>query len=164
MAWHIEALRLEAAGSMEAARQLRARRVGARPQFSGVINGIHVTSLHDADPRLGTAFEIFLEAEYYWLPFDRCERVVVKTPVALMDLMWIPVEIRLVGGAEVSGHVPVRYPGSESEPDSQIRLARLTEWRGSGAGEFPVGQRLLLADGADFGLLECRTIVFTCPP
>jgi type VI secretion system protein ImpE len=86
----------------------------------------------------------------------------LEAPADLRDLVWIPVQFVWTNGGEMSGHVPVRYPGTEKTNDDKLRLARKTEWIDC-PEEYSLGrgQRLLGTDGGEFPLLECRKIEFT---
>jgi type VI secretion system protein ImpE len=56
--------------------------------------------------------------------------------------------------------IPTRYPGSEAVDDSQIRMARRTDWQSvEGDAYFGLGQRVLTADAIEVGLLELRELV-----
>jgi len=165
LAWLAQSLILDGTGDSSNAILLRGRSVESRPSFAATVNGTEVSGLLDADPRIGASFEVIIEGTYYWLPFSSVESVTTQAPKSLIDLVWLPASIRLSEGAEVSAHIPVRYPGSERDPRSPIQLSRLTDWVTTPGGEqFPVGQRLYEGLGFDAGILECRQILFPPSP
>jgi len=114
----------------------------------------------DADPRLGPVLEAVVEGRYYWVPFCRIQRIVLEAPTDLRDLVWTPAQFVWTNGGEAAGHIPTRYPGTESAADGQLNMARRTEWiEREGGYSLGLGQRLLATDAAEYPLLECREIV-----
>ena len=58
--------------------------------------------------------------------------------------------------------VPAVAPLSWQHPDAAVRLGRLSEWIAlEDSTEAPVGQKLLLVDGAEFPILELRELDIT---
>ena len=79
-------------------------------------------------------------------------------------MVWAPAQFLWANGGEASGHIPCRYPGTETSADPQLRLARKTEWREQEGGwVLGSGQRILATDGDEYPLLECRTIDLVPP-
>lgn len=116
----------------------------------------------DSDPRMGPVLEAIVEGHYYWIPFCRISRIVLEAPTDLRDLVWTPAQFVWANGGEASGHIPTRYPGTETSEDGALRMARRTEWVDRGEGySLGLGQRILATDGGEFSLLECRDIVLT---
>ena len=61
--------------------------------------------------------------------------------------------------ADIAALLPVRYPGSETDADGAIRLARKTEWQEVSAKTFHGrGQRMLATDVEEYSLLNVREI------
>jgi type VI secretion system protein ImpE len=55
----------------------------------------------------------------------------------------------------------VLYVGSHSEDNDQLRLGRITDWRGLGDGlAGGVGQKTFLVDDSELSILEIREIEF----
>lgn len=159
--WLAQSLVLDGQGDVKAALQLRSEASSIFPRITGTVNETALSGLRDADPRLGPMLEVCIEGGYYWLPYVHLERFTTSAPTSLIHLVWMPVQLCLLNGVDVAGHLPVRYVHSEKRGDSPTRLARVTDWVGtSGSGEYPVGQHLLQAGGMDFGLLECRNVQF----
>lgn len=155
----VQASTLVAQGKFSAARELRDQAFDQAPPTAGKINDKPFEWIADADPRLGPMLEAIVEGRYYWIPFCRIKRVFLPPPTDLRDLVWAPAQFIWANGGEASGHVPIRYPGTESNGDNQLRLARKTEWSEPAEGyALGLGQRVLATDAEEFPLLECRTI------
>ncbi len=167
----VEALRLSAQGDASAAQRMRAHAYEEAPASGGCLTiaaGEDSTEktreasfewLADADSRLGPMLEAIVNGRYYWVPIHRLKRVDLEPPQDLRDLVWLPAEFTLVNGGEMVALIPTRYAGSESHNDSQIRLARKTEWRETAEGVFEgIGQRILATDEDEYPLLNLRQI------
>lgn len=161
MAWNIQGLAHAAQGHPAEAWELHVQAWEAAPEIAANVNGRSTPWLADSDRRLGPVLEAYLDGRYYWIPFAQIERWETKPPTTLLALVWLPAQIQLSGGASLSAHIPVRYPGTEGSQNGALTLARNTEWmRSAGAVRFPLGQRLLQGEGVDWGLLECRAVEF----
>lgn len=140
----------------------------AAAPVSGVLNGKPFDSLEDGDPRIGARLEIFAAGQYMWIPLAHVASVEVQPPKRLRDLIWAPAILR-TGPAfkdKELGEVllPVLAPFSYRHPDDAVRLGRMTEWQATEDGEqVPVGQKMLLADGDDFPILELRRLEIAAP-
>jgi len=161
MGWLIQANELVAQGNLVAARELRDKAFEAAPPSAGQANGKPFEWIADADLRLGPMLEAIVEGRYYWIPFCRIKRIYLEPPADLRDLVWAPAQFVWANGGEAAGHVPTRYPTTESSGDDQLRLARKTEWIEREEGyTLGLGQRVLTTDSEEYPLLECRTIDF----
>lgn len=159
MSMAVQAAQLAGQGKYEAAQALRDEAFDLAPATSGKLNDQPFQWIADADPRMGPILEAVIEGQYYWVPFCRIKKMVFEAPTDLRDLVWAPVQFVWDNGGEASGHVPVRYPGTESSEDDQLRLARKTDWvEQAGGYTLGVGQRLIATDADDFPVLECRII------
>ncbi|MGE3166138.1 MAG: type VI secretion system accessory protein TagJ [Planctomycetota bacterium] len=119
----------------------------------------------DADMRLGPVLEAVVNGKYYWIPFERIHRIEFEAPTDLRDAVWTPARFTWVNGGTVVGLVPTRYPGSESQPEGLLRLARRTDWLEVGEGVFHgLGQRMLATESGEFPLMDLRTIELHNPP
>jgi type VI secretion system protein ImpE len=165
MSWLIQANELAAQGKFSAARELRDKAFEAAPSAPGKANGKPFEWIADADPRLGPMLEAVVEGRYFWIPLFRVKLIHLEPPADLRDLVWTPAQFVWANGGEASGHIPTRYPGTESHGDDQLRLARKTEWIEREEGySFGLGQRILTTDSEEYPLLECRTIELTPVP
>lgn len=138
----------------------------APPEAAGTLNGKPFTALADADPRIGPRLEVLAAGQYLWLPFAQLASVRMSAPKRLRDLLWAPAVVRT--GPELRGMelgevlVPVLAPLSSQEEDDAVRLGRVSEWVKLEDGtEVPLGQKLLLVDGAEFPILELRELDIT---
>lgn len=158
----IESLLTAGQGNAVAAESLRQQAFDAAPASAGSIDGQAFTWIADADMRLGPVCEAVIAGRYYWLPFVHLARVVIEKPQDLRDAVWMPAHFEFTNGGESVGVIPTRYPGSEQDPDSMVRLARKTKWIEGPAGVFRgLGQRVLATDAGDFSLMDIREVVFT---
>ncbi len=155
----VQSAGLLAAGQHDGAAELRQRAFEAAPTTSGTVNGTPFEWIADADSRLGPLLEMILDGKYYWAPFTRIARIEIDPPSDLRDLVWTPARFVWANGGAVTGHIPVRYVGTESALDDSLRLARSTAWTEPGPDNFVgLGQRILATDAAEYPLLECRHI------
>lgn len=154
-----------ARSELEAAAALRARAFEAAPTHGGSINGQAFEWIADADSRLGPLLEVILDGKYYWVPFSRIARIETDPPSDLRDLVWVPARFVWANGGAVSGHIPVRYAGTETAADETLKLARGTTWQEAVTDCFlGLGQRVFATDTGDHPLLECRTIELKTSP
>jgi type VI secretion system protein ImpE len=149
---------------LAAARELRERAFEAAPAIPGKLNDQPFAWIADADSRLGPVLEAVIEGRYYWVPFYRIKALRLPAPSDLRDLVWMPAEFTWTNGGTVPGHIPSRYPGTETASDGPLRLARKTEWVSKNEDLFlGLGQRLLTTDQAEFPLFEVRQIELAEP-
>jgi type VI secretion system protein ImpE len=155
----LQALALDADGKAEQAAALRAQSLESAATVSGTLNGAPFEWIADADSRLGPILEVVLEGGYYWVPFERIQRIVIEAPADARDLVWLPAQITWANEGEAIGFLPARYPGSETSADNAIRLGRKTEWRSLSGDQYAgSGQRVLTTDADEVGLLELREL------
>lgn len=158
----VQANSLLAGGNHAAAAESRSRAFEAAPVSGGKVDGRSFEWLADGDSRLGPVLEVILERKYYWIPFSRIARIEIEKPSDLRDLVWTPARFTWTNGGAVSGHIPVRYPGTEESGDDALRLSRKTIWNEVSPECFlGLGQRVLTTDSGESSLLECREIELT---
>jgi len=142
-----------------AGQELMQKALEDSPAIGGTINDDTFTWIADADSRLGPILEIIINGQYYWLPFMQIKTLVIDKPQDLRDLVWIPVELKLVNETELGGVIPVRYPNSENSDDTAIKLSRKTDWLSPAKDiYFGQGQRLFATDSNDYPLLEVNRV------
>jgi type VI secretion system protein ImpE len=164
MGWFIQALKLTNTGSLAEAKALRERALESSPANPGSVDGRPFEWIMDADPRLGPFLEVIISGSYYWAPFSRIRQIRAEKPNNLRDLVWMGASFTWTNGGEMPGHIPVRYPGTELQAGSELKLARRTEWSDQFDGsQFGLGQRLLATGGEDIPLLELRILDFVTP-
>jgi type VI secretion system protein ImpE len=164
--WHammVQALEHTAAGRHDAAEQLRSEALELAPATPGHIDGRPFAWIADCDSRLGPMLEVIVRGRYAWLPFELVAGLELDAPVDLRDLVWLPARLELAAEGDreqIDCFIPTRYPESESGEDA-LRLARRTEWREAGAATaIGLGQRMLVTDASEDGLLDLRRIGF----
>ena len=132
-----------------------------RPKLTGLVNGKPCADFRDSDDRLVPVLEVFLRENYVWLPFEQVKKITIPPPRQLRDLLWIPATIEAGEGAAGHVYLPVLYVGSHSEDDDQLRLGRITDWRGLGDGlAGGAGQKTFLVDDRELSILEIREMEF----
>jgi len=158
MALMFEALRADSATAGSGA-ALRAQALDEAQPAVGRLNGERFEWIADADSRLGPVIECYVDGKYYWVPFERVERVELPQPEDLLDLAWMAGEITFTGGGNKHVLLPVRYPGSERSDDDDVVMARRTDWSGDDEhGWRGLGQRVWATDATELGLLDVRLV------
>jgi len=156
----LESLKQCAAGRYEEAAGLRDRAFEGAPATTGRIDDQPFEWIADADPRLGPVLEAVVNGRYYWIPFHRIREVHLEEPADLRDMVWTPAQFVWANGGQTVGFIPTRYPGSEANEDSAIRLSRKTDWQEVGPETwFGQGQRLFATDAGETPILDARKIV-----
>lgn len=124
----------------------------------------------DTDSRLGPVFECILGGGYRWLAYADIATLQIEPPSILLDLLWLPVTLRLRHTSEglppLRGYVPTRYCGTEdigadigSNQRDALLLSRLTRWKDVGeTGVFALGQKTLMSSNADIPLMRIRAL------
>jgi len=145
----------------EEAKALLQEAAHSRPKLTGLVNGKPCADFRDSDDRLGPVLEVFLRENYVWLPFEQVKKITIPPPRQLRDLLWIPATIEAGEGAAGQVYLPVLYVGSHREDNDQLRLGRITDWRGLGDGlAGGAGQKTFLVDDRELSLLEIREMEF----
>lgn len=160
----IESMLQSGRGESALADDLAARAFDAAPASAGTIDGAPFAWIADADSRLGPVLEAMINGRYYWVPFSRLAKVSFEPPVDLRDRVWMPAQLVFRNGGEAIAMVPTRYPGSQASTDGHILMATRTEWREIGPDRFAgLGQRVLVTDAGEQGLLDVRLIELAEP-
>jgi type VI secretion system protein ImpE len=157
----LQSLQLIGQGHYAKAVALREQAFEQAEAVGGNIDGTPFEWLADADPRFGPCLEVVVNGGYAWVPYARIRQLKFEAPTDLRDKVWAPVQITWTNGGEAVGFVPCRYPDSERAADSDVVLARKTEWIELGDDCFiGSGQRMLATDAGEYPLLDIRTITF----
>ena len=119
-------------------------------------------SFADGDDRLGPVFELILGGTYYWVPVDTVESLYVPTPASVVDLVWVPVELKLIGQAARIAYLPSRYVLlPEDQADESFLTGAKTDWQASPEGGWTGrGRRVWYADEVPLSLFEAGRITF----
>jgi type VI secretion system protein ImpE len=136
-------------------------------RVSGKLNGKPFSEIRDADNDLGARLEVFGAGQYMWIPFEYIASIRIEEPKRLRDILWTPAFIRTGAkfrGAEL-GEVllPAIYPFSFTFPDESVWLGRQTLWVEDEGSSYPLGQKILIADGEEVPLLSIRTLEIDQP-
>ena len=160
-----QSLNAQAAGQADRAAKLREDAFDQAPATPGEMDGSAFEWIADADSRLGPVLEIVINGKYFWMPFNVLARMSFDAPADLRDAVWMPTNLTLKNGGELVGLVPTRYAGTAERGSDALRLSRGTEWEDLGADGFGgLGQRLLVTDAAETGLMDVRQIAFAETP
>lgn len=156
----VEAMLRAGRGDMAGSIALRASAFEQAEPSTGTIDGQPFEWIADADVRFGPVLEAMLNGSYYWIPFSRLQRISISAPEDLRDLVWAPAHLLFANGGESAALIPTRYPGSESDEDGAIQLARRTVWSDAAAEvQFGLGQRLFATNAGEYPLLNVREIL-----
>jgi type VI secretion system protein ImpE len=154
----LQALRVPEVAEREA---LMLTALGDAPEVAGTFGDKTFAALCDADHRFGPQVELFVDGKYYWVGLDRLEEIRFLERTDLIDHLWLPVEIVLKGGGSKSGYIPARYPGSQSNTDSEVVLGKNTEFQDFGEQlQIAVGGRQWVMDEQALMLSQMPTVVF----
>jgi type VI secretion system protein ImpE len=135
------------------------------PEVAGKADSKDFSWAADADHRFGPQIELFVDGKYYWVGLDRLEEIRFLERTDLIDHLWLPVEIVLVGGGSKTGYLPARYPGSHKSQDSAIVCAEATEFSDFGAQlQIGMGARQWVFDDEAQLLSQLSTLSFAPSP
>jgi type VI secretion system protein ImpE len=163
-------LRLEAVVLLKDKKPKEAAAVLARPEVQahahkGTMNGKAFTEFRDIDDLFGSVLEVFAQGNYFWVPIEQVESVLLNAPKFPRDLLWRPAKLSTRGDAEGDVFIPALYPGSHESPDPQLRLGRATDWKSEGDGPvLGVGARDFLIGEDPMSIYEWRELVFDVEP
>lgn len=165
----VHANQLFAKGDVEQAKKLRDQAFETAPVSAGarVSENSRETFdwIADADSRLGPLLEVFLNGNYYWIPFSRIQSFEIQKPRELRDLVWAPTQFTWSNGGAAHGFVPARYPKAATWTDATLRLGRRTEWEEPSENYFVGrGQRMFSSDLADLAIFELGRIELQVTP
>jgi type VI secretion system protein ImpE len=156
----VQALAVSAQDHHAEAERLRADAREQAQAVPGTVDGQAFEWIADADARLGPVVEAVIDGRYYWVPFERIRSLELEAPTDLRDVVWIPAHLVLANGGDTAALLPSRYPGSETDPDGLIQLARKTHWDEIRPGVFHGrGQRMLTTDSGEYPLLDVRRVL-----
>ncbi|WP_431052899.1 type VI secretion system accessory protein TagJ [Roseateles sp. L2-2] len=163
----VHSLKLEHDGDVAGARQLRAQALDAAPATPGSIDGQAFDWICDGDSRIGPVLEAVINGRYCWVPFSAIKEIHIEPPTDLRDLVWSAAHLEFPNGGGSVALIPTRYPRSVAFDDERVWMARRTEWQplpGSQDDQYAgVGQRVLMTDQGETGLLDARLIELRQP-
>jgi type VI secretion system protein ImpE len=158
-------LRLEAVnrlreGRKDEALQTLEKAAAVTPAVQGQLNGKPFNTLRDCDDLLAGVLEVMNQGNYYWLPLEQVDSVAMNPPKFPRDLLWVPARLAVRDGPSGEAYLPALYSGSHEHADNQVKLGRMTDWKGA-EGEPILGQglRMFLVDDDAVSLLDWRDLV-----
>lgn len=160
---HVQ-LRLEAISRLREGRHTEAaglleRANAMAPTVRGKLNDQPFETLRDADDLLAFVLEVMAHGQYFWVPLEQVEAVVMNAPKAPRDLLWVATRLETKDSAAGNVFLPALYPGSHEQDNDALRLGRATDWRQVDGGPVRgVGLKMYLAGDRDINLLEWRTL------
>jgi type VI secretion system protein ImpE len=133
------------------------------PPIHGTLNDKPFDSLRDGDDCLGSVLEVFAQGKYFWVPLEEVGSVAMNAPRFPRDLMWIPAHLELQKGDAGAVFLPALYAGTEQATDVQLKLGRMTEWRGDTLVR-GVGMKEFFVGSEPTSILDWRNLVVTAEP
>ena len=129
------------------------------PEVWGFLDGREFEGLRDADDRFASVLEVFLGGEYFWFAWEGLRKVALAPPAVLLDQLYRPATLTLKDGSEVACHLPMVYPASY-RAEGEFALGTETDHicPDDGPTRCVGGKLLLVGDGAELPLAECRMI------
>lgn len=136
----------------------------ATPAAAGRVEDRSFAHIRDADDRVAAVLEVFHGSEYLWIPFEQIRTISIAAPRRLRDLLWLPAVVGIEGQPSGDVFIPALYVNSHLDPNDQVKLGRLTEWKAIDDQIVTgVGQRVLVTDEEEHGLLSVRSITIEAP-
>jgi type VI secretion system protein ImpE len=123
----------------------------------GSLNGQAFSGLRDGDDCLGSVLEVYAQGRYFWVPLEQVQTLTMNAPRFPRDLLWIPAHLEMKEGEAGSVFLPALYPGTDQESDPQLKLGRMTDWR----GEDPVrgvGVKIFFVGTDESSILDWRKL------
>jgi type VI secretion system protein ImpE len=155
-------------GAAAAALLVRAQQ--ASPTCSGSINGQLFGWLCDGDARLGPCLELMVRGQYFWVPWPRVRAISTRPPTELRDRLWLHALVTLEDDNAIEAFLPARYPAPRDDAE---HLGQITHWTpleaslpaSADAAEafLGSGQKTLVSDVAEWGLLDIRELRLQAP-
>ncbi len=130
------------------------------PALTGSLNGKPFDGLRDGDDCLGSILEAHSKGRYFWVPLEQVQTITMNPPRFPRDLLWIPTHLEMKEGDEGSVFLPALYPGTDHESDPQLKLGRLTDWRGETAVR-GVGLKTFFVGTDESSILDWRKLELT---
>ncbi len=152
-------------GQFDEAAALFEQAEAERVHVSGVLDGVEIEDLRDADDRTASFLEVLTSnGKYYWIPFEKIELVEFHEPEQLLELLWRRVRMIVRGGPDGEVFLPALYPGTYTDEDDKLRLGLATDWRGEETAVVRgAGQRILIAGDDGRPLLELQELTIAEP-
>jgi type VI secretion system protein ImpE len=162
---HLEASVLLRDEKTAEAVQCLARAEDIRPRATGTCDGKPFDDFRDADDLTAPLLEVLTSnGKYYWVPIERVELLELRPPERVRDLLWRRAHMVVRNGPDGEVYLPTLYAGSHAELDDQLRLGRLTSWRGGdGAPTRGLGLRTFLVGDEGRTILDLKDVAVHGP-
>ncbi|MBA4066011.1 MAG: hypothetical protein C0501_20290 [Isosphaera sp.] len=131
----------------------------AAPEVRGFVDGEEFAGLRDADDRFGSVLEAVAGGRYVWFAWEALRKVELAPPAVLLDQLVRPAVVTLKDRTAVAVRLPLVYPGSAAAGDEfALGLATDHVCPDGGPTRCVGGKLLLVGDGAEVPLAECRMV------
>jgi type VI secretion system protein ImpE len=159
---HLEASILLREGMPKEAAALLEQAEEQRPAVAGMCDGVAFDDFRDIDELSAGFFEVLTSTgKYYWIPVERVELIEFHSAERPRDLLWRRAHAVVRGGPDGEVFFPTLYGGTLAETDDQLRLGRMTDWRGAdGEPRRGVGQRMFVIGDEDRTIMELKDLTF----
>jgi type VI secretion system protein ImpE len=156
-------LRLEALGHLrqgkpDLARQLLTEAETTTPVLKGTLNDKPFELLRDADDVFGTVIEVMAKGNYFWVPLEQIESIDMNPPRFPRDVLWRPALLATKSGSAGDAFLPSLYPGTHEQPETNLKLARGTDWIQNAGPVRGIGVHTFLAGEDASTLLDWRKL------
>lgn len=102
-------------------------------------------------------FEIFVDANYYWLPTNNIQSIHFWRHEVLTDILWRRAKITLQNQQQIPAFIPARYP-ILTEVSEDIKQNKRTQWEQMSKLSWANGQKTLTSSDVDIPLLDIDVI------
>jgi type VI secretion system protein ImpE len=163
VALHLRAVLALREGASEEAGQLLRQAEAARPAVTGECDGAVFEDFRDLNDLTAPFLEVLTTTgKYYWIAWNRIERLEFKPPKYLRDVLWRQADMVVPGKPDALVYVPVLYAGTHASAERSVRLGRKTEWQ-ERPGDLTegLGQRTLLVGDEGKPLLSLGWLTFS---
>lgn len=128
----------------------------AAPHLVGHVDGREFDGLRDADDRLASVLEVFVDSSYCWLPWEDVRRIELAPANRIFGSAFRPARLRLASGDELAAVLPLVYAGADEDWQ---RLGLDTDFVSTDAGPpRAVGAKLLWLGEEEIPLGEIRQL------
>jgi len=131
----------------------------ASPNLRGFLDGEEFDGLRDADDRFASILEAFLDGQYHWFAWESIRKVRLAVAEANGNPVDRAATITLKDGRELAVRLPLVYPASH-RGEAEFASGEQTDYVCPDGGPTRCigGKILLVGDGAEVRLAECRMI------
>jgi type VI secretion system protein ImpE len=145
----------DAGGDGERAVDFADRADAALPELTGFVDGREFVGLRDSDDRFAGVLELLVGRRWVWVAVEHVRMLALKDPLAVLDLVYRPGQLKLTDGREFAVTVPLVYPKSSAHGDD-FALGQTVDWTDGGGLTCGLGAKVLTAGDEDVALSECR--------